>query len=186
MIDVLFATVSLVAMFAVIYLNYRANKMAQMAMKETRITRELESRPYIYFNMLLEQGGNVLNFCLSNRGKGFAKNLRVSIAQPLKIRRKEQVTIEEMAILKPISFLAPQAVFREFAEIAHIFFKDNEQFEEVTGKVDYEDASGKTYTTSIRINLKALGSKRNLIVPRMHNLVEAVEQLARVVQQKRR
>lgn len=187
LIDVLFAGISLVAMLVVIYLNYRANKMSELAIEETRLGRELEGRPYVYFNILLDQGGSVVDFCLSNHGRGVARNVRLVLEQNLKIsQRREKVAVKEMAIFKPISFLAPQGAFREFADMGHIFFKDNAECEVVTGKVDYEDAGGKTYTSPVRINLKALGSKRSLIMPTMHNLVDTVEQIARVVQQKRK
>lgn len=186
-IDVLFGSVSLLTMFVVILLNYRANLTAERAIQETVIARELENRPYLYFHMLIEQGGTALNFELVNQGNGIARNIRFSLDQDLKVsRRREKVSYKEMAIAKPFSFLAPGNTFKEYAEISHIFFQDNEAFEEVTGKIEYEDGGGKKYFTPLCINLKALGGRRFLVKPGISKLVQTVEQIHRVIQRKRK
>ena len=187
LVDALFGSVSLLTMFVVILLNYRANQTAERAILETKLARELANRPYVYLHMLIEQGGTSLNFELVNQGNGMARNIRLTLDQDLKVsRRREKVSYKEMALAKPFSFLAPGGSFKEYAEIAHIFFKDNEAFGEVTGKIEYEDTGGKRYFTPLCINLKALGGRRFLVKPGIDKLVQAAEQIHRIVQRKRK
>ena len=177
LIEAFFGAVSLFTLLVVILLNYRSNKMAELSIRETRLTRELEMRPYVYFNILLDHGGGVINFSLYNRGKGIAKNIRLHFDQPIIIDKDKNRSAKDLQICQPISFLAPQRDFNEFVGITHLFFKENEEVKELTGRIEYQDATGKTYTSPLHINIKALSKRITLRHPTFHNLVDEIERM---------
>ena len=133
----------------------------------------------------MEEGYRVVSFELLNKGKGVAKNIRLSLNQALK-RKPEGEVVQEMAIFKPLSFLTSQSNFKESVGICDLFFEVNKECEEVTGKVEYQDASGKSYSTPVHIYLKVLNDKRDLKTPTLDNFVESLELIDQIVQQPRK
>lgn len=189
LIEVLFGTISFFTVIVVIYLNYRANKTAERAIKETQLVMELENRPYVYFNILLEDSW--LNFILVNKGKSVAKNIKFTIDQKLVMDvridgENKDVPVTDLAIFDTISFLTPGSNFKEFVQASHIFFQKNEAHKEITGKIEYESVNGKIYTTPVHLNLEALKKKRRLIESDFEKLVQCVERLEMKMRQPRR
>ena len=179
LIEVLFATISFLSILVVIYMNYRANQMAELAIMETKLVQDLESRPYLYFYLEMTSNG-WLNFRLVNKGKGIARNVKAQINEDLFLELRDgDIPVKDMAIFKPISFLAPSAEFKEFGQAAHIFFKKNEGVHRLTGNISYEGPGGKTYQGEIDINLKSFANRMHFEPAGMNNVIEKLEELLR-------
>lgn len=179
LIEVAFSTVSFLSILVVIYMNYRANQMSELAIEETKLTQELENRPYLYFYIEITPNG-WLNFRVKNKGKGVARNVKATINEELFLALREGDTpVQDMAIFKPLSFLAPGSEFKEFAQAAHIFFKKNEGVEKMTGNISYEGPGGKSYQGKIDINLKSFSNRMHFEPAGLHSVIDKLEDLLR-------
>ncbi|RME79149.1 MAG: hypothetical protein D6785_11445 [Planctomycetota bacterium] len=185
-IDVAMGAVSLITMLVVIFLNYRANRVAEKGIEENKLVRELEKRPYVFFQIEIDLSGNWVNFVLENKGKGVARNIKLSLEQEILVsRQRKTVPHTQMAISKPISFLAPGGRFEEYAEAARPFFQDNKDLSRVTGKVEYEDLQGKKLVSPVSINMKSIANRRFLVESSFSKLVNEINAMTRFFQMKR-
>ncbi|RME03889.1 MAG: hypothetical protein D6805_04960 [Planctomycetota bacterium] len=182
-IEVAFSLVSLLTMFVVIWLNYEANKLAEKGVEEGKLIWELENRPYVYFQIDMDLGANTISFCLYNRGKGIAKNIRLELKENLTcIPGREEIPVQKIAMLQEgLAFLAPEGKFLELVGDTPTFFRINKDIPELHGTIFYEDAAGKKYQTPVRVNLKALGKRREVVPAGIDQVVQVLEDIERTL-----
>ncbi len=183
-IEVLFAATSLLTVIVVIYLNYRASLMAEMALHESQLAREQEYRPYVYFQIVSDSRTRSVNFRVINRGRHIATNIRLHLDQKLYRNKEKETTVDELAVFQGLSFLAPGGTFEEYVNFTNTFFRSNEDIKVVTGTIRYEDSHGTSYESKIRVPLQALYQRMNFHEVDFHALVESVEDLERTLQRK--
>ena len=182
-IEALFTLVYLFAGFSFVYMGIKANRISQQALAEMRTTRQEEMRPYVYLTMEIVRG-QWINLKLINRGRHVARHIEVSVDQQIKIRRQEK-SFQDLAMARPLEFLAPHGEFVEWLDQSHDFFRHNE-VGELTGKVVYRDTEGTAYESPIRIDLKQLGARFILMEKTTDDLVGGLEQLKRTIEQQNR
>jgi len=183
-VEVIFGTISLLGLVVVVYLNYRANKMAEKAIEETNTALEQENRPYVFFQISLDEGYQVVNASVMNKGKGIAKNISISLEQPIYINKEKGETIDSLSMMKGVPFLPPQGKITSFLGFPYNFFKGNEEVDTIGGKIMYQNASGKTFESPLVISMKTLRGKRSLKKPGMTELIRLVEDFERTMQRK--
>lgn len=179
-IEVLLAAATLLAMSVVIYLNYRAEMLSERAIQETRRAREQEYRPYVYFQIYIDNRTRAVNFRLVNRGRSIARNIQLKLDD--KVYRDEGKPVEDLAVFQGLSFLAPDGEFEEYAGFPNTFFRSNEDLKVMKGVVSYEDTSGNQYQSSIRVPLQAIAQRMSFEEADLHALVETLEDMERMMQ----
>ncbi|TNE46757.1 MAG: hypothetical protein EP343_22050 [Deltaproteobacteria bacterium] len=181
-IEVLLAATTLLAMSVVIYLNYKAEMLSELAIQETRRAREQEYRPYVYFQVYTDNRTRAVNFRLVNRGRSVARNIQLNLDHPVYVEADK--TVDDLAVFQGLSFLAPQGEFEEYAGFPNSFFRANEDLKVITGIVSYEDTSGNQFKSSVRVPLQVLHQRMSFEAADFHALVESVEDIERVMQRK--
>lgn len=181
--ELVIAVGSVLTTLILLIFNIRANRNAQLAVREMRLAREQENRPYVIFDLALDE--NELSFVLRNDGRTEAYDLHLTIKEKFQVWNAlvgdTIYHFDDMAISQPLDFLAPGDSFEEWMDHRPIFFR-NVDLRHLTGKLTYRDGQGRPYELAIELNLEPYYRQSQLIRKDMGDLIQVLKRIQRHIE----
>lgn len=148
-------------------LIFRANSKS---VKEMKVTREDENRPYIVTYIKSQPKGTVELF-IENIGKTVARNIEISITPEFQFP-KERPLSKSTLLNNPIPNMPPNYKYSMFVGMYWDFKNEDRTYPVFEVEVNYEDSNDKSFTEQFIIDLNVGSDTTHLVEKGIHDLTK--------------
>lgn len=153
------------------------------AVKESRLAREAENRPYV-IAYLQFKGNRVVNFVLTNTGNSVAQNVKLSFDKDIDVD-KDYPLYKSNIVKEGLITMPPGFEIKHFLGVGKIFTEDEEgKFPIYTVTISYYNANEKkNYQESYSLDFNVMTGSLRAREYEMNDLVKEVKAIRKKINQ---